>query len=60
MAVPSYLHLNLFRVVADLAHILSKCILIWSIHWNRSAEGKLGFLYVGCLLLVIEHILSII
>jgi hypothetical protein len=39
MAAPSYLHLNPFRVVADLAHILSKCILIWSIHWNKSAEG---------------------
>jgi len=31
--------LNLFRVLGDLSHVASKVILIWSIHWNRSAEG---------------------
>ncbi|KAF2669333.1 hypothetical protein BT63DRAFT_258899 [Microthyrium microscopicum] len=30
---------NIFRVTGDVSHILSKIILIWSIHWNRSAEG---------------------
>ncbi|PYH87779.1 hypothetical protein BO71DRAFT_162711 [Aspergillus ellipticus CBS 707.79] len=33
------LNLNLFRVLADLAHISSKCVLIWAIHRNQSAEG---------------------
>lgn len=33
-------HLNLFRVIADLSHTASKCILIWAIHSNKSAEGK--------------------
>ncbi|KAL9115684.1 MAG: hypothetical protein Q9227_000052 [Pyrenula ochraceoflavens] len=32
-------HMNLFRVLADVSHTLSKCILIWAIHWNKSAEG---------------------
>ncbi|KAF9885738.1 hypothetical protein FE257_012623 [Aspergillus nanangensis] len=32
-------NLNVFRVLGDLAHISSKCILIWAIHRNRSAEG---------------------
>ena len=31
--------LNVFRVVADLSHTASKCILIWAIHSNKSAEG---------------------
>ncbi|CAF3475440.1 hypothetical protein SNK03_010267 [Fusarium graminearum] len=30
---------NLFRVLGDLSHALSKCILIFAIHRNRSAEG---------------------
>jgi len=30
---------NFFRISGDLSHILSKVILMWSIHWNRSAEG---------------------
>ncbi|KAK4202228.1 ER lumen protein retaining receptor-domain-containing protein [Triangularia verruculosa] len=30
---------NIFRIVADLSHITAKCILIFSIHRNRSAEG---------------------
>ncbi|KAK0655778.1 ER lumen protein retaining receptor-domain-containing protein [Cercophora newfieldiana] len=30
---------NVFRIIADLSHISSKCILIFSIHRNRSAEG---------------------
>ncbi|KAJ7460298.1 ER lumen protein retaining receptor-domain-containing protein [Mycena latifolia] len=31
--------MNIFRLLGDLAHLSSKCILIWSIHRNRSAEG---------------------
>lgn len=30
---------NIFRILADLLHISSKCILIWAIHRNRSSEG---------------------
>jgi uncharacterized metal-binding protein len=30
---------NLFRILADLSHISAKCILIFSVHRNRSAEG---------------------
>ncbi|KAI9724285.1 MAG: hypothetical protein M1828_003709 [Chrysothrix sp. TS-e1954] len=30
---------NVFRVLADIAHTASKCILIWAIHSNKSAEG---------------------
>ncbi|KUL88465.1 hypothetical protein ZTR_05441 [Talaromyces verruculosus] len=33
------MNLNIFRVLADLAHISSKCILIWAIHRNSSSEG---------------------
>ncbi|CAG8958364.1 hypothetical protein HYFRA_00011041 [Hymenoscyphus fraxineus] len=31
--------MNVFRVLADVAHTLSKCILIYAIHRNRSSEG---------------------
>ncbi|KAM0438664.1 hypothetical protein ACHAPT_001420 [Fusarium lateritium] len=31
--------LHLFRILGDLSHALSKCILIFAIHRNRSAEG---------------------
>ncbi|KAF8917104.1 ER lumen protein retaining receptor-domain-containing protein [Mucidula mucida] len=31
--------MNLFRLIGDLAHISSKCILVWAIHRNKSAEG---------------------
>ncbi|KAJ7113569.1 ER lumen protein retaining receptor-domain-containing protein [Mycena epipterygia] len=31
--------MNPFRLAGDLAHLASKCILIWSIHQNKSAEG---------------------
>ncbi|KAH0557121.1 hypothetical protein GP486_005091 [Trichoglossum hirsutum] len=31
--------MNVFRILADVSHLLSKCILIWAIHWNKSAEG---------------------
>ncbi|KAE8144917.1 ER lumen protein retaining receptor-domain-containing protein [Aspergillus avenaceus] len=31
--------MNVFRILGDLAHISSKCILIWAIHRNKSAEG---------------------
>ncbi|KAI1844760.1 hypothetical protein JX265_011297 [Neoarthrinium moseri] len=30
---------NFFRIAGDISHILSKCILIFAIHRNRSAEG---------------------
>ncbi|KAF7551652.1 hypothetical protein G7046_g7658 [Stylonectria norvegica] len=30
---------QIFRVLGDLSHMLSKCILIFAIHRNRSAEG---------------------
>ena len=32
-------HMNVFRILGDLSHTSSKCILIWAIHHNRSAEG---------------------
>lgn len=31
--------MNIFRVMGDVSHTLSKCILIWAIHSNKSAEG---------------------
>lgn len=31
--------MNVFRIVADVSHAASKCILIWAIHNNKSAEG---------------------
>ncbi|KAI9816694.1 MAG: hypothetical protein M1832_004982 [Thelocarpon impressellum] len=31
---------NVGRIVGDLSHILSKLILIWAIHRNKSAEGQ--------------------
>ncbi|GAB7347377.1 hypothetical protein MBLNU459_g4308t1 [Dothideomycetes sp. NU459] len=31
--------LNIFRVLGDVSHVISKCILITSIHSNKSAEG---------------------
>jgi hypothetical protein len=30
---------NVFRILGDLSHAASKLILMWAIHWNRSAEG---------------------
>ncbi|KAF7586944.1 hypothetical protein BBP40_007999 [Aspergillus hancockii] len=33
------LSFNIFRILGDLAHISSKCILMWAIHRNKSAEG---------------------
>ncbi|KAI1334400.1 ER lumen protein retaining receptor-domain-containing protein [Xylariaceae sp. FL0016] len=30
---------NIFRIMGDISHLLSKCILISAIHRNRSAEG---------------------
>ncbi|KAJ7727542.1 ER lumen protein retaining receptor-domain-containing protein [Mycena maculata] len=33
------MNINIFRLLGDLAHLASKCILIWSIHRNKSAEG---------------------
>lgn len=31
---------NIFRILADVSHTLSKCILVLAIHANRSAEGE--------------------
>lgn len=31
--------ISIFRWAADISHLLSKCILLYSIHRNRSAEG---------------------
>lgn len=33
------LGLNLFRVLADFSHILSKVILLWVIHSKRTTTG---------------------
>lgn len=33
------MNLNIFRLLGDISHISSKCILIWAIHRNKSAEG---------------------
>ena len=33
--------MNVFRILGDVSHTLSKCILIWAIHSNKSAEGEL-------------------
>ena len=33
--------MNIFRILGDISHAASKCILIWAIHTNRSAEGQL-------------------
>lgn len=32
--------MNVFRILGDVSHTASKCILIWAIHVNRSAEGR--------------------
>ena len=33
-------NMNVFRIFGDLSHTASKCILIWAIHANQSAEGN--------------------
>lgn len=33
--------MNVFRILGDVSHTASKCILIWAIHWNKSSEGLL-------------------
>lgn len=33
-------NMNVFRILGDLSHTASKCILIWAIHDNQSAEGN--------------------
>lgn len=35
----SSFHMNIFRILGDVSHTASKCILIWAIHTNKSAEG---------------------
>ncbi|KAL3958306.1 hypothetical protein ACCO45_006468 [Purpureocillium lilacinum] len=42
---------NIFRILGDLSHALSKCILIFAIHRNRSAEG-VSFITQGLYALV--------
>lgn len=32
-------NMNVFRILGDVSHTASKCILIYSIHHNQSAEG---------------------
>ncbi|KAL2350853.1 ER lumen protein retaining receptor [Cryomyces antarcticus] len=32
-------NMNIFRILGDVSHTLSKAILIWAIHSNKSAEG---------------------
>ena len=32
-------NMNVFRILGDISHTASKCILIWAIHTNQSAEG---------------------
>ncbi|KAL2843522.1 ER lumen protein retaining receptor-domain-containing protein [Aspergillus pseudoustus] len=36
---PPVLNLSVPRVLADFTHLASKCVLLWTIHSNRSAEG---------------------
>ncbi|OZJ03623.1 hypothetical protein BZG36_03736 [Bifiguratus adelaidae] len=43
--------MNVFRYLADGSHLVSKCILIWAIHWNKSAEGV--SLLTQCLYVVV-------
>lgn len=33
--------MNAFRILGDVSHTASKCILIYAIHSNKSAEGRL-------------------
>ena len=33
-------NMNVFRILGDVSHTASKCILIWAIHANQSAEGN--------------------
>lgn len=37
--MPDMPAMNIFRILADLSHTASKCILIWAIHRNKSSEG---------------------
>ena len=41
MEIHHHYHFNIFRILGDLSHTASKCILIWAIHSNRSAEGRM-------------------
>lgn len=42
------------RVLADITHLLSKCVLIGTIHRNRSAEGN----YFSCLINMIQSLIN--
>jgi hypothetical protein len=33
-------YMNVWRIMADVTHAVSKCILIFAIHRNSSAEGS--------------------
>ncbi len=37
------MNLNIFRILGDVSHTASKCILIWAIHSNKSAEGETNY-----------------
>lgn len=36
---------NVFRIIGDLSHAGSICVLLWAIHKNKSAEGS----YTPCI-----------
>jgi len=37
---PTMSNMNVFRILGDVSHTVSVCILIWAIHSNKSAEGE--------------------
>lgn len=39
LAAAKMVNMNVFRILGDVSHTASKCILIWAIHNNKSAEG---------------------
>ena len=43
---------NVFRILGDVSHTVSICILIWAIHSNKSAEGMIVLFFLFTLLLV--------
>jgi ER lumen protein retaining receptor len=45
--------MNVFRVLGDISHTTSKCILIWAIHANKSAEGGQAWTIIHCWLWLI-------
>jgi hypothetical protein len=45
---PNTMKFNVFHILGDVSHTSSKLILIWAIHSNSSAEGKLSNLPLSC------------